>query len=424
MKKYTLYILCAMLLPLTASAQMYNPTMDSQKAQVQYILNLVQSLPSDTNEQLTQKIQLLQQALQLQLQVNNASYTNSQSGTTNYPPMTPPVISLPAPYLSMLSPSSGMAGVRVNFQGSNITVNDRIEIIPPGQSYVTVDVVDPGFGFIFPTTIKYPCSNPSIDQNACASPVTPGNYGVRLRKPDGTGSNTLYFQVDNGTTGYNGVSVVTAGAPFSLTASSLMPNSVVLTWYNTTGIYSFKVVEVLPNNQSSVISVTSNKTLQVSNLVPNSTHTYVVYACVTSDCSQVSVVSAPVVVTTPTNAYGYNYGYNNVVTSAISSTATTQATNITPNSATVNGTVNLTNTSGDTVWTWFEYGTDVTNANTVMRTNKTNNTFQAGIIPVSAPVTYLQPGTVYQYRLVASLSTGTPVYSPINTFTTSAYYSY
>jgi len=57
------------------------------RAQVQSILAMVQQLPSVTNEQLTQKIQLLQQALQLQLQVRGGGQV--AAGQASIPPYDP-----------------------------------------------------------------------------------------------------------------------------------------------------------------------------------------------------------------------------------------------------------------------------------------------------------------------------------------------
>jgi hypothetical protein len=96
-------------------------------------------------------------------------------------------------------------------------------------------------------------------------------------------------------------------------------------------------------------------------------------------------------------------------------TTTQGATAVSTDGASLNGTVNP---NGDDTTYYFNYGT------TSMYNFTTGTPVDAGSgtggVPVSIPVSSLQPGTTYHYQLVASSTAGT-VYGADQTFTTIGY---
>ncbi|MEY2515840.1 MAG: hypothetical protein QOJ89_3198, partial [bacterium] len=93
--------------------------------------------------------------------------------------------------------------------------------------------------------------------------------------------------------------------------------------------------------------------------------------------------------------------------------ATTATTSITQTSATINGTVNP---RGDATSYHFEYGTDATYGASTTTGNVTPTDFADH--NVSAPISGLDPGTQYHFKLVATNAAGTSETSDA-TFTTS-----
>ena len=120
--------------------------------------------------------------------------------------------------------------------------------------------------------------------------------------------------------------------------------------------------------------------------------------------------------------YGGSYAFtgwvDEVVFTPDGPVMTKSATGITEAGATLNGTVNP---AGLTTTAVFEYGTTTSYGSTVNVTLSPDN----GVVPqnVSAPISGLQAGTVYHYRLVATNSGGT-VTGADRTFTTISPFQY
>jgi len=115
------------------------------------------------------------------------------------------------------------------------------------------------------------------------------------------------------------------------------------------------------------------------------------------------------------NSAGIAYGSEKSFTTAsVSDQAiTTEATDITINSATLNGTVNPNNTSTSV---YFQYGTDTTYGSFATPNPSEIN----GSTPVSinAPISMLNPGVQYHFRIVAENIFGGLQYGNDFTFTT------
>ena len=131
----------------------------------------------------------------------------------------------------------------------------------------------------------------------------------------------------------------------------------------------------------------------------------------TSDLSAFAGQTVRLRVAQVDNSDYLNAGVDAVSITASPSAATQPATAVSLTGATLNGTVNP---AGDATTYHFEYGTTTTYGTSTVAQSAGSD---AAPHPESAPISGLQPGSTYHYRIVATNSSGTAA-GPDATFTT------
>lgn len=294
MKKYIFGFVIMVMLPSVALAQVYTPNLEAQKEQVQYIIDLVQTLPSATNEQLTQKINLLQQALQLQIQVNALQYHSLIQPNLPIPLQgTYPIIqSTPSVFLYS-NPQANLQGNVVIRQGDSITITGlQVNLVGvEGAGYSKAFFFDPLFNSLCgatnpPSSWSILCTATKVGTSKFYIEVYQGGQTYRSNTINVTVTNRDGFYVDDPQAG---ISVQTGGVDQGTPTSGRLVGYVsragnqsdtLQVWFEWStdpyldGSYNLPIVKSTPKNSFNLRSGMIGTSATLVNLLPSTVYYY------------------------------------------------------------------------------------------------------------------------------------------------------